>query len=289
MRTPASGRRQLARRKFLRVDVLSSRSMREELPSRNRRRIAAIVIPGLLTSAVFAQLQFRSNASAPGLPLVGEPKEWTFARLAYGGGFGGRSGWRVDYPGAEIHFSEAVERLTRVEVHRDGHVVSPDSDDLFNYPWLYAVEVGSWGFTPSEAGRMREYLLRGGFLMVDDFHGEAEWQYFVAGMNEIFPDRPIEDVLADDVIYANPYEIEDRLQVPGPGYMSSGLTYERTDGVTPHWRGIRDDEGRWMVLISHNIDYGEAWEQADNPAYPEPFTGQAYRVTINYLIYSMTH
>jgi hypothetical protein len=255
---------------------------------RRIRLIAAVAILGTLSSVVFAQRGFRGFAPAPDRPLVGEPKEWTFARLAYDG-YRGRSGWTVDYPYAEIHFSQAVERLTRIDVHRDGHVVSPNSDELFNYPWLYAVEVGSWGFSDSQAARMREYLLRGGFLMVDDFHGEFEWQTFLEGLRSIFPDRPIEDVPGGDPIYSTPYEIGERLQVPGPNYMWSGLTYERTDGVTPRWRGIRDDDGRWMILISHNIDYGEGWEQADNPAYPERFTGQAYEVAVNYLIYGMTH
>jgi len=255
-----------------------------------RWRIVAAAGFGLIASGVFAQIEYRGGAPAPDQPLVGEPREWTFARLAYSGPGGyGRGGWTVDYPRAEYHFSEAVERLTRVDVHPDGHVVSADSDQLFDYPWLYAVEVGTWGFTEPEANRMREYLLRGGFLMVDDFHGESEWRTFVAGMQDIFPDRLIEEVPEDDPVYASPYEIGERLQVPGPGFMSTGLTYERTDGVTPHWRGIRDDAGRWMVLISHNIDYGEGWEQADNPQYPEAFTGQAYRLAIDYLIYAMTH
>jgi hypothetical protein len=254
------------------------------------RLIVAVLMLSTLTPVVFAQRGFRrSFAPAPDQPLIGEPKEWTFARLAYdGGGFRGGS-WAVDYPGAEYHFSQAVERLTRTDVHPSGHVVSPDSDDLFDYPWLYAVEVGSWTFTDSQANRMREHLLRGGFLMVDDFHGEYEWVIFMEGMRRVFPDRPIENVPADDALYAVPHEIGERLQVPGPGYMGSGMTYERRDGVTPHWRGIRDDDGRWMVLISHNIDYGEGWEQADNPAYPQPFTRQAYEVAVNYLIYSMTH
>jgi hypothetical protein len=246
---------------------------------------------GTLTSIVFAQGGFgRRFVPAPDQPLVGTPREWTFARLAYdGGGSRRRGGWATDYPGAEYHFSQAVERLTRIDAHPEGHVVSPDSDALFDFPWLYAVEVGSWMFTDSQASRVREHLLRGGFLMVDDFHGEYEWQLFMEGLRRIFPDRRIEDIAADDAIYSNPYEIGDRLQVPGPGYMGSGLTYERVDGVTPHWRGIRDDEGRWMVVISHNIDYGEGWEQADNPYYPEPFTGQAYEVAVDYLIYGMTH
>jgi hypothetical protein len=257
---------------------------------RRTRLIVAVIALCMMSSIVLAQRRFRGYAPPPDQPLTGEPKEWTFARLAYDGGGGRRgSGWAVDYPGAEYHFSQAVERLTRVDVYLDGHVVSPDSDQLFNYPWLYAVEVGSWGFDEPQAARMREYLLRGGFLMVDDFHGEYEWEIFVEGMRSIFPERRIEDVPADDAVYSLPYEIGTRLQVPGPGYMSSGMLYERTDGVTPHWRGIRDDEGRWMVLISHNIDYGEGWEQADNPAYPQPFTRQSYEVAVNYLIFAMTH
>jgi hypothetical protein len=255
------------------------------------RVIIALVTLCTLTSVVFAQRRCRLGFEPdPDRPLMGEPKEWTFARLAYdGSAYGGGSRWPVDYPGAEYHFSQAVERLTRIDVHPDGHVVSPNSDDLFDYPWLYAVEVGSWAFSETQATRMREYLLRGGFLMVDDFHGEYEWQVFLEGMWTIFPDRLIEDVPAADAVYSNPYEVDVRLQVPGPGYMGSGLLYERPDGVTPHWRGIRDGDGRWMVMISHNIDYGEGWEQADNPAYPEAFTRQAYEVAVNYLIYGMTH
>ena len=103
---------------------------------------------------------------------------------------------------AEYHFSQAVERLTRIDVYADGHVVSPNTDDLFDYPALYAVEVGYWGFSDSQATRMREYLLRGGFLMVDDFHGEDEWQIFVQGMRTIFPDRPVNDILGNDPVYA---------------------------------------------------------------------------------------
>jgi hypothetical protein len=258
---------------------------------RRTRLIVTVLTLSTLTSVVLAQRGFRRGfMPEPDQPLVGEPKEWTFARLAYdGGGFRGGGSWATDYPGAEYHLSEAVERLTRVDVHPDGHLVSPNSDDLFDYPWLYAVEVGSWGFTDSQASRMREHLLRGGFLMVDDFHGEGEWQRFMAGMKAIFPGRLIEDIPATDTIYSLAYEIDERLQVPGPDYMGTGLTYERYDGVTPHWRGIRDDDGRWMVVISHNIDYGEGWEQADNPRYPQPFTRQAYEVAVNYLIYGMTH
>jgi hypothetical protein len=244
-----------------------------------------------LSDPLFAQRGFgrRFNMIQPDQPLQGDPTEWVFARLAYSGSATARSNWTVDYPAAEFHFSEAVRRLTRIDTHERGHVVSPDSDQLFDYPWLYAVEVGSWDFTDSQAQRMREYFSRGGFLMVDDFHGEYEWASFLTGMRRILPAQTIEDIPADDPVYAMPYPITERLQVPGPQYMWTGVTYERTDGVTPHWRGIRDERGRWMVVIAHNIDYGEGWEQANTPQYPEPYTRQAYEVGINYLIYSMSH
>jgi hypothetical protein len=257
---------------------------------RIRLLVVALTLSALASVALAQRFRRGYYSPSPDQPLTGEPKEWTFARLAYdgaGGGWGSR--WAVDYPGAEMHVSQAVERLTRIDVHPDGHIVSPNSDTLFDYPWLYAVEVGSWAFSDSQAARMREYLLRGGFLMVDDFHGEDEWQIFVEGMRSIFPDRPIEEIPADDPVYSAPYVIDERIQVPGPDYMRSGLLYERYDGVMPHWRGIRDEQGRWMVAISHNIDYGEGWEQADNPRYPQPFTRQAYEVAVDYLIHAMTH
>jgi len=112
---------------------------------------------------------------------------------------------------------------------------------------------------------------------------------FMTGLRRIFPDRAVEDIPEEDAINLMPYQITQRLQVSGPNYMRGGLTYERSDGITPHWRGIRDEDGRWIVVISHNIDYGEGWEQADTPEYPEPFTRQAYEIGINYLIYSLTH
>ena len=249
------------------------------------RYVLAFVLLCSLTGTLLAQRYY-----APiGGPLRGEATEWVFARLAYSGSSMGYSQWNVDYPMAERHFSEAVGRLTLLDPHESGHVVQPSSDELFDYPWLYAVEAWSWSFTAEEAARMREYLMRGGFLMVDDFHGESEWQLFQRGMKQIFPTRPIEDIPEGDVVYAMPYAVVERHQVPGPNYMWTGVPYERYDGVEPHWRGIRDDKGRWMVAISHNIDYGEGWEQADTPQYPEEFTRQAYEVGIDYLIYSMTH
>jgi Domain of unknown function (DUF4159) len=225
--------------------------------------------------------------------------EWTFARLRYQtrggyysgfGGFGGfrGGGWSEDYPKADRQFVEGLRRLTRVDARPTQEVLEPDSDDLFNWPWLYAVNVGTWDFTDTQAVRMRNYLLRGGFLVVDSFHGVAEWESFMIGMRKVFPDRPIEDLENKDEIFHVLYDLDERIQVPGYQYIMTGRTFER-DGVDPKWRAIRDDKGRIMVAINHNMHIGDAWEHADDPRYPERFSSLAYRLGINYIIYSMTH
>ena len=135
---------------------------------------------------------------------------------------------------------------------------------------------------------MREFLLKGGFLMVDDFHGTFEWEAFMAGLRKIFPDRPVEDLPDADPIFHVIADTSQRIQVPNVGYIRSGRTFEQ-DGVNPEWRAVRDDQGRVIVAICHNMDLGDAWEWADNPYYPERFTSLAYRIGVNYIIYGMTH
>jgi hypothetical protein len=167
-------------------------------------------------------------------------------------------------------------------------IIDVDSDDVYDWPWLYAVEVGHWSLSDTQATRLRDYLDRGGFLMVDDFHGTNEWSVFTAGLQRIFPDSPIVDLQDDDPIFNVLYTLKNRVQVPGRQYIYSGRTYER-DGYEPRWRAIFDDKGRIQVAICHNMDLGDAWEWADHPEYPEPFASLAYRIGINYLVYSMTH
>ena len=158
----------------------------------------------------------------------------------------------------------------------------------FDFPWIYAVEVGYWHLNELEAARMRDYLLRGGFLMVDDFHGPPEWNSFLASMLRVFPDRPIVEIPEDDEAFHVLYDLDQRIQIPSRMYTYTGLTYEKR-GFTPHWRGIYDDDGRLMVAINFNMDIGDAWEHADWPDYPENMTALAYRFGINYVIYAMTH
>jgi hypothetical protein len=223
------------------------------------------------------------------------PAEWVFARLMFpslGWGSQWRDGgtdWTIDYPKADRHITEMVGRLTVLDARSVEQPVDiDDGDDIFYWPWLYAVEVGTWDLTDAQAAKLREYLLRGGFLMVDDFHGTAEWAQFVDGMRRVFPDRAIVDLADDDPIFHTFWELEEREQIPGAQFLYYGKTYE-DDGYDAHWRGIYDDEGRLMVAICHNMDLGDAVEHSDTPQYPERWSAVAMRTFINYVVYAMTH
>ena len=224
--------------------------------------------------------------------LEGPPTaEFHFARLYYNQnpasrrGWGG--GWRTDYADAEYHLMQGITRLTRVDGQsvewsgQGGRVIQLTDDRVFDYPWLYAVEVGQWYLNDQEAALLREYLDRGGFLMVDDFWGPYEWSVFVESMTRVFPDRPIVELGEDHELLHVLYDLDQRTQIPGRG--------GNRRGTVPHWRGIFDDDDRLMVAINFNMDMGDAWEHADDPWYPEPYTALAYRFAVNYLIYTMTH
>ena len=222
------------------------------------------------------------------------PSEFYWTRLQYNSSGGSRGfrffggGWSRDYPKADNDCLIALRRLTRINSPSPLTVSDLDSDHLFDYPWIYAVDVNTWTFTDQEAKRLHDYLYKGGFLMVDDFHGTDDWQRFMAGMRQVIPDRPVEDLADGDEIYHVLYDIKEKFQIPGEQYVSSGITYEK-DGYVPKWRAIRDEHGRIMVAICHNMHLGDAWEHADESEYPEKFSGLAFRIVLNYITYSMTH
>ena len=260
------------------------------------RILAALLILGFGASLLALQRQrFQRGRFDDEEDLVrsSEKSEYAFARLRYDGYDGpgacfGYSKWTTDYPKADRQFMQGVQRLTRLHNRMIEHVVEPDSDELFDWPWLFATEPGSWTFSEEQARRLREYLLKGGFLMVDDFHGTCEWRVFMLGVRRLFPDRVVEDLPAKDEIYHVLYDINERLKIPQIGYWRSGRMYEK-DGVEAQWRAVRDDHGRIIFAIGHNMDLADAWEWADSPEYAERYSSQAYRVGINYIIYAMTH
>jgi hypothetical protein len=279
-------------------------------PEIMRRHVALIAlgITGLsICGVLLAQKPFKDwpaiEYSDFPLPADYQKKaEWTRARLRspdiYGYPFveqmmGDRpfpGYWTMDYPRSDRHLLEGVRRLTRIDTRSVEQVVSFDgSDDMFNYPMLYAVEVGHWRLKDADGKQLREFLLRGGFLMVDDFHGTKEWAIFKASMDKVFPDRPIVEIDKADPIFHMLYDLDERFQVPGSwNWFDNKRTYEQ-DGYQPEWRGIYDDKGRVMVAICHNMDLGDGWENSDDPRYPEKFAGFAYKVGMNYFIYDLTH
>jgi hypothetical protein len=263
-------------------------------------RAAAAFLAGtavaLCTWLTTANAQFRDRSSEGDERVSGAPTaEFHFARLVYRdspnsrrGRWGrGNGAWTTDYPDAEFHVMQGIERLSRVDsAHVDsdgngGRFITLDDRRVFDYPWLYAVEVGQWYLTEPEAALLREYLDRGGFLMVDDFWGEYEWSVFVESMERVFPDRPIQELDEEHELMHVLYDLDQRTQIPGRG--------GQRPGTVPHWRGIFDDGGRLLVAINFNMDMGDAWEHADDPWYPEPMTTLAYRFAVNYLTYAMTH
>src|ERR1700721_1583634 len=262
------------------------------------RRISAIPLLLLLSIGLFAMQQggLRFGRQQQFSSFYGQtvPSEFYWSRLQYntlygGGGFRGYGGgWSQDYPRADNDCLIALRRLTRINSPSPLNVADLNSDHLFDYPWIYAVSVNTWTFTEPQAKRLHDYLMKGGFLMVDNFHGTDDWQHFMAGMRMVLPDRPVEDLKDNDEIYHVLYDINEKFQIPSEVYVNTGRTYEK-DGYVPKWRAIRSDHGRIMVAICANMHLGDAWEWADSPEYPEKFSGLAFRIVLNYITYSMTH
>jgi hypothetical protein len=278
------------------------------------RTVLAIAFTALAALGVlWAQKPFREwpaieYENFPLPPDANRPAEWTRARLRYpditgytlhGSGryFGFAGYWTMDYPRSDRHLLAGVRRLTRIDSRSTEQVVELDgSGEVNNWPMLYGVEVGHWLLPEDQAQQLRDFLLRGGFFMVDDFHGTEsyrgvrEWDTFVDSMSRVFPDRPIEDIPDNDPIFHTIYDLQERFQVPGAQFLETGITYEAgATGITPHWRCIRDNKGRIIVAICHNMDLGDAWEHSDNPLYPEKYASLAYRIAMNYFIYDLTH
>jgi hypothetical protein len=230
------------------------------------------------------------------------PAEWVFARLMFPGGpldgyyprfqgdyRQGMSLWTQDYPRADRHLAQAMRRLTRISVRSSEQVTSLDDDDVFNWPWVYAVQVGEWGLTEKEGAKLREYIQRGGFFMADDVHGNAEWGEFDKRIHFAFPDRDIVELADDDPYFHSVFDISDRPQVPGEAHIREGCKNCGDGGRGAHWRAIKDDKGRIVVAVSHNSDLGDAWEFADAPYYPEKAGALAIQIAVNDVVYAMTH
>lgn len=221
--------------------------------------------------------------------------EFVFARLIYSGGRGGfsffgRGSWATDYPEADYKFMYGIKRLSGVRVQEEENPIRIMDDKLFQFPYVYAVEVGYMDLSTPEAARLREYLLRGGFLHADDFWGVYEFQNFQNQMRKVFPDRAMEELPLTHDIFHTFFDVDTVMQIPNVSNACSGApTWENPTDTRPRILGIKDDLGRVMVVITYNSDLGDAWEWMDEPCYPQRYSGQAYRMGLNFIIYAMSH
>ncbi len=194
-----------------------------------------------------------------------------------------------------------LAELTTLEVptREDGSfehaVVNLTDKELFDYPFVYLIEPGRLMFEEKEIEPLRQYLLRGGFMMVDDFWGEAEWQNWEMEIARVFPpeEYPIVDLPLEHPIFNIVFHLEEKPQVPTEWFWtrSGGQTSERPDSGEVHYRGIYDKEGRLMMVICHNTDIGDGWErEGENVAYFNAISAKkAYPIGINIVVYAMTH
>jgi len=216
--------------------------------------------------------------------------EFYFTRAAYsGGGWRGMS-WTVDYPKADRQFLMGVTRiLQHLDASPDEHPLRLDDPELGRFPFLYAVEVGYMYLSEPEVRGLRRYLLAGGFLVVDDFWGTAEWANFESQIKQVLPEYEVVEMPLEHPLFHAFYDVKKILQVPNVGQaIRGGPTWER-DGYVPHCRGIFDEKGRLMVVINWNTDLGDAWEWAEQPLYPLQYSTYAYEMGINFIMYAMSH
>jgi len=213
----------------------------------------------------------------------------------------GGQGWRTDYPGADNNFSVRLGELSfvRVKMRPDGQpdnvVVSLTDPLLFHCPFLYMEDVGTARFNDEEVAKLRAYLLKGGFLEVDDFWGTKAWDQWAEEIGRVLPpdQYPIFDIPKDHAIMRALYDVKAIPQVSSINFWArnGGSTSERgSDSPYANFRGIQDEHGRLMVVMTHNTDISDTWErEGENQEYFDRFSPDGYAVGVNIILYAMTH
>lgn len=265
---------------------------------------AVLLVAAAASSAQFDFFRGDGNFAARFPPALRTDRAFSFCRLLYtsvrrepSGG-----GWRTDYPYGEINLMIRLSELTKTPVPFHGerqpthYVVRLTNDALFECPFTMASDVGTIGLSPAEAEQLRLYLLKGGFLWVDDFWGPAAWQQWTRELAKVLPpsEYPIEDVPLSDPIFSSQFVVTKVPQITNIGFWrrSAGReTSERgEDSRDAHFRAIRDSHGRIMVVMTHNTDVADSWErEGEDPGFFYQFSPDGYALGINVLLYAMTH
>ncbi len=219
---------------------------------------------------------------------------FTFVRIEYDSPRRPRA-WMTDFPDSDLNLSFRLQQLTSLKADPNGRILRLTDPELFQYPFIYLIEPGGISLAPDEAVALRRYLLNGGFLMVDDFWGEHEWATFYQAIKQVFPEREPIELPLEHPIFHCVYDLKEKPQIPSFGVAmygrSAGITWEREDAKTPHYRGLFDDKDRLMAIICHNTDLGDGWErEGEDPWYFTEFSEKkAYPMGINIIFYAMTH
>jgi hypothetical protein len=267
-----------------------------------------LVAASLLLGAGFAFAQFGRggffNSPVRLAPHEFPDRDFVVCRLMYtsvrrepSGG-----GWRTDYPYGEINLTIRFSELTRTPVSRSGgrepnhYVVRLTDDELFQCPFTMASDVGTIGLTDEEAERLRLYLLKGGFLWVDDFWGHLAWEQWTHEFGRVLPPEqfPIEDVPLDDPIFQSQFIVQKVPQITNIQFWRATRGQETSErgaeSAVPHFRAVRDSHHRIMVVMTHDTDIADSWErEGEDPAFFYQFSPDGYAVGVNVLLHAMTH
>lgn len=209
-----------------------------------------------------------------------------FVRIKYDNAFDGRRSrggdpWSHDYPRAELHLYEALERTTLIHVEGPPLVLELSDDRIFEYPVLYLCEPGYWRMTDEELRNLQEYLKRGGFILFDDFRGQGEWERLKAELARLFPGREPVELPPDHFVWSIYYDVD---PVAAPSLVSGGFGF---DLFEDRYFGLFDDDGRMMALLCYNQDIGDGWEWPEQNI--EDASTTAFQMGINFLLYALTH
>jgi hypothetical protein len=243
------------------------------------------------------------QSHSTGTPVWSNPKDFehdvfTFVRVRRDRAPWTRGGpWSTDAPDSDLNLSYRLQQMTSMKVDPNGRFLRLTDPDLPKYPFIYMVEPGSLSLQPEEIVALRAYLLNGGFLMLDDFWGEDEWDNAEAVLREVLPGRKYEELTLDHALYHCVFEIKSKGQVPNVhlGMQSEfdpeHRTWERPDATEVHHRAWYDDHGRMMVIATHNTDNGDGWErEGESDYYFHNFSEKiSYPLGINIIFYAMTH
>ena len=275
---------------------------------RRARYLVPLVVVLLLTAFQYRQswpTGWMPNPYREGLPTASNGirnRGFTFCRLLYESvryeAMG--HGWNTDYPGSDYNFVDRLEELTATQPARwhDGQpgnaVVRPTQAELYECPFLFMSDVGTVGFEADEVAQLRDYLLKGGFIWVDDFWGDRAWQHWQSQISDVLPEYPIVDITPDHMIMHALYVVEEIPQIPSiqwwRGNGRHGTSERGRESATPHLRAIFDEEGRPLVVMTHNTDIADGWErEGEDYDYFLRFSPDAYALGINVVLYSLSH